>query len=345
MKVLVTGANGHLGANLVRVALAEGHEVRAMVRATSDTTSLDGLEVERVLGDILDPTSLPAAMAGVDWVLHAAAVYRNWAADPEKAILEPAVKGTENVLRAASVAGVKRVVLTSSIATVGYGEDRAVLDESHHMQDPQSAYIRAKCDQERVALALAEELGLELVVVCPGGNLGPWDVGLTPATRSVVNLCTGDPAPLDLCVTHIEDIARGHLLAAANGEAGERYLLTGDNLTNQQVAELMSELTGRKVRAMVPPRWLMRLIAWNEVRKARNGSVDDAGITGPQVADVYGKALWYDSSRAKNELGWQARDARSTVLDTLSWLASQGHLPGDVAERVLSERPADPSWP
>jgi dihydroflavonol-4-reductase len=340
---LVTGANGHLGANLVRAALAEGWKVRALVRTTSNLQALSGLDIETVTGDILDPASLDAACEGVELVLHAAAVYRNWAADDD-AIVGPAVRGTENVLRAAARAGVGRLVLTSSIAAVGYGRPGESLDESHFMQNPQSAYVRAKCESEALALALGPELGVEVVVCNPGGNMGPWDINITPTTRAVRSLCTGGPALLDLGPTHIEDIAKGHLLAAERGVAGERYLLTGENLTKEQLAALFTELTGVTVKTLALPRFVLWVVAVTEVLKARFTG-KDADITPRQVSDVFGKVLWYDSAKAQEQLGWTHRPARETVLDTLAWLAVRGELPKAVAAKVLEQRPADPDWP
>lgn len=343
MKVMITGASGHLGAHLVREARADGHDVRALVRPTSDLRGLEGLDVERVQGDLLDPESLARACDGVELVLHAGAVYRNWAPDDD-AILRPAVDGTRNVLMAARRAGVRRVVVTSSNATVGYPPPGEVWDESHVMTGATSAYIRAKCDAERVALELAAEGGPEVVVCNPSGILGPWDLRLTPTTRSLKGAASGDPMILDVAITHVADVARGHLLAAERGTPGRRYLLAGENCTAAQLAALVGELCGVRVRAMLPPRFVMRLIAWNEVRKARRGG-GDAAITAEQIADVYGRTLFYDSTRARTELGWSARPAREIVLDTLGWLAALGELPGPVAQRVSASRPPDPDWP
>lgn len=343
MKLLITGANGHVGANLVREALADGHTVRALVRSTSDRTALDGLEIEVVEGDILEPATLGPACDGVDAVIHAAAVYRNWAAD-EQVILRPAIEGTENVLRAASEAGVERVVYTSSTATIGFTPDRTPLDESHHTEDAKAIYIRAKVEAERVALRLADTLGIEVVVVNPGGIMGPWDIKITPTSRAVIDMTGGGPAVLDVCVTHVADVARGHLLALEKGVSGERYILTAENLTREQVAELMSELTGTRVKPMVPPRFLMRMIAWWEVRKARSSGAD-AGITGNQIADVYGRSLFYDNTKAREQLGWTGRPARDTLVDTLAWLAQRGELPAAVASTVAELRSSDPHWP
>lgn len=343
MRVLITGATGHLGANLVREALAEGHQVRALVRRSSDRVALRGLEIETAEGDLLDPDSLAAAMSGVEVVHHAAAVYRNWARDEEAEIVRPSVEGTAHVLRAASAAGVARVVHCSSNATIGYPRSREPWDESHRMEGAKSAYIRAKCLAER--LGLGASLGVEVVVVNPCGNLGPWDLRLTPTTTALREMAGGGPSVLDLAITHVADLSRGMLLAAAKGRPGERYLLSGDNCTREWIAETLTELTGRRVKAMQPPWLVMRLIAWNEERKARNGSARDAGLTADQLADVWGGSLFYDSTRARTELGWSARPAREVLVDSLSWLAFRRELPEDVAQRVLAARPADPTWP
>jgi dihydroflavonol-4-reductase len=336
-RILVTGATGHLGAALVRAARARGHDVRALARKTSDRRGIAGVDVEVVEGDLLDPASLAAAVAGCDVVLHAGAVYRNWARDPDE-ILRPAIEGTANIVNAAAKANVRRVVLCSSNAAVGYGTARAVLlDETSWNTNPKAAYIRAKTVAERSGLDLGAKLGLETVSVCPCGIIGPWDYRRTPTTRGVASMALGGPSVLDLAVTDVRDIAEGHLLAAERGKPGERYLLAGENCTRERVAELMTAVTGRKVRAMLPPRAVMWLIAAFGELRARAGG-PDADLTRDAIADVYGRHLMYDHGKAVRELGWTFRPAADVIRDAVRWLIFLGDV------KPIAGLEPDPTW-
>jgi len=337
-RVLVTGANGHLGANLVRAGVARGDEVRALVRPGSDTRGLRGVGATVVKGNVLDEASLLSAMEGCATVLHAAAVYRNWAADPDE-IVRPAVQGTTNVLSAAKKAGVRRVVVTSSNATIGYPKDPArPLDESSTMTSPKSAYIRAKCEAERLALALGPELGLEVVVVNPCGIIGRHDWRLTPTTRAVQAIVNGGPAVVAVALTDVRDVAAGHFLAAERGKPGERYLLSGDNLTAAAQAEIMSRLLGRRVRAMTPPAAVFRALALAQETVARLGG-KDPDITRDILDDVAGGCLFYDSSRARRELGWTARPAGEALEDAVRWLLFVDAVKPAIARRLRATLP------
>lgn len=342
-RVLITGASGHLGAALVRAALRGGHDVRAMVRASSDRRGLQGLAAEVVVGDVLDPASLEAASAGRELVLHAAAVYRNWA-PTEEAILAPAVAGTENVLRAAAAAEVRRVVVTSSNAAVGYGDDpRRPLDETSWNATPHAVYVRAKTQAERRALALGPELGIEVVSVCPCGIVGLWDYRPTPTTKAVVAMVQGGPSVLDLAVTDVRDVAEGVLLAAERGRPGERYLLAGENCTKERIAEIVSAATGKPVRAMLPPRPVMWALAAVGELRARLGG-PDPDITRDELADVYGRHLLYDSTKARTELGWTSRPAEDALRDAIRWAAASGMMAPKAAEALRVRLPPDPEW-
>lgn len=337
-RVLITGANGHLGANLVRAAVARGDEVRALVRAGSDTRGLRGVEAQIVRGNVLDEASLVAAAAGCTTVFHAAAVYRNWARDPDE-ILRPAVQGTRNVLSAAAKAGVRRVVVTSSNATIGYPRDpEHPLDESSTMTSPKSPYIRAKCESERLALALGPELGVQVVVVNPCGIIGRHDWRLTPTTRAVIGMANGGPAVIATALTDVRDVAAGHLCAADRGRPGERYLLSGDNVTPAAQAAILGRLLGRPVKAMTPPALVFRAIALVQETVARFGG-RDADLTRDILDDVAGGCLVYDASKARRELGWTARPAAEALEDAVRWLLFVDALAPRVARRLRATLP------
>lgn len=342
-KLLLTGATGHLGAATARAALAAGHEVVALARPKSDRRGLKGLAVTIVEGDLCDPASLAVAVAGCELVLHAGAVYRSWAAD-EADILRPAIEGTENVVRAARTAGARRVVVTSSNAAIGYGADPSrPLDETSWNEAPRAAYIRAKTLSERRGFEVGREVGMEVVSICPSGIIGPWDWRNTPTTRSVIAMVGGGPAVLDVALTDVRDVASGLLLAAEKGRAGERYLIAGDNCTKERIAQIVGGITGRKVKAMLPPRAVMWLLAAaGELRASLGGP--DPDLTRAALADVYGRHLLYDHGKAVRELGWTFRPAEEAIRDAIRWVLFTGALTGRIAADLRTKLPPDPSW-
>ncbi len=176
---LVTGANGHVGNNICRLLVERGEPVRAMIRPSADPRPLETLDVEIVRGDILDPASTAAAVAGAGRVYHTAAGFLMWSKDPERDIIRPSVEGTRNVLEAAVKAGVEKVVYTSTTGTMGFAAtpDR-VIDESHFNEHPHTHYVRGKIAAEKEAFAIAARTGLPLCAMNPGLILGPrfWKV-------------------------------------------------------------------------------------------------------------------------------------------------------------------------
>jgi dihydroflavonol-4-reductase len=254
------------------------------------------------------------------------------------------VQGTENVVRAAKDAGVRRVVHTSSNATIGYSRDGKPLDESSRNTDQRSSpYIDAKCRAEDAALGLGKALGIEVVAVCPCGILGPWDYRQTPTTRAAASMGNGGPSVLALAVTHASDVASAHRLAAEKGRPGERYLASGENLSTEQVAALVNDVTGSGCRAMAVPIPVLWLLAVGQELGSRFTG-RDPDLTRAALRDVGGCSLFYDSRRAREELGWSPRSAADAMADTFRWLAWLGALKPAIAERVAARFPADPSW-
>lgn len=347
MNVFITGASGHIGNHVVRAVLDAGSTPIAFVRPDSDRRALAGLACEIREGDLLDWESVDAAMNGVDAVLHVGAVHRNFARDPED-IVRPAVEGTRAVLDAAEKHGVKRVVVTSSGATVGFAKDPSKpLDETAHQERTKSAYIRAKVEQERLALECAKAGHVEVVVLNPSGVFGPRDYRLTPATKALVGLLQGDPAFLGVCFTDVRDVARAHVLALEKGRSGERYLVSGDNATPPRVAELFEQVGGVRPPVFRPPGFLLRfLVGRMEKKAARDGS--DPATTRDAIEDVDGGHLVYDATRSKAELGMTYRGAKEVLTDALRWLLFMEALKPKVAAKVRATLGAsaapDPDW-
>lgn len=346
MKVLVTGANGHIGSNTVRALLEAGHQPVAFVRPDSDRRALSRLDVELREGDLLDEGSVAAAVGGTEVVLHVGAVHRNYSPEPSR-ITEPAVVGTRHVMAAAAEAGVRRVVHTSTGATVGFARDPArPLDETHSLSTAKSAYIRGKIEAERVALSAASD-GLEVVVLNPSGVFGPWDYKPTPATRALIGLLQGDPAFLHVCVTDVGDVADAHVRAMERGESGERYLVTGDNVSPRQLAEYFQELGGVRPSTFRPPKFLMKLLVGRmEKKAAREGG--DSPASRDAIDDLAGGNLVYDASKSRVALGMSYRPARDVLRDAFRWLLHAGLLAPKTQARMreaLGPKAApDPEW-
>ncbi len=338
MKALVTGANGLIGAHLVRALLSDGHHVRAFVRPTSDVSTLAGLEIEIAHGDILLPVSLAEAAAGCDVLFHTAAVYayRGYTAEQLTRI---AVDGTRNVLRAARAAGVARVVLTSSSVVLGSSTQPAVRDESHSLNEANApAYVRAKAAQERSAFETAENLGVDLVAVLPTITVGPHDLRLGPSNAI---LCSYLQDPWKLTwpggcnVVAAEDVARGHLLAALHGTRGERYLLGGENLEWPRLHRLVSDIcgvSGPMLQANHTSAFLaataQELFAWATGTNA---------LTSRAQAAMVGRFYWYDHAQAAEKLAYTPMPARAALARALAWLATTAHLPPWVRGRLHLE--------
>jgi len=333
MRVLITGANGHIGCHVTRAVAAEGWTPVAFVRPGSDRRGLAGVKCELREGDLTDAASVRRAMEGIEAVMHVGAVHRNAeATDGEMA--RTALDGTTAVLEAAAAAKVRRLVLTSSGATVGFAPDPSKpLDESHHQQRTSSPYTRAKVEQERLALALGAKLGVEVVVTNPTGVFGPRDYRLTPATRGLIGLLQGDPAIFHLCVTDVRDVGASHVLAWKKGAAGQRYLVAGDQLSPRQVADLFAELGGARPMAVRPPAFVLRFVIGRAEKKAKREQVDPPASLA-NLEDLAGGHLAYDAGRSRRELGMTYRPAKDVLRDSFRWLLHVKALKPKVEERV-----------
>ncbi|MBF8255893.1 MAG: nucleoside-diphosphate-sugar epimerase [Anaerolineales bacterium] len=254
--ILVTGATGFIGSQLCRALAAEGRHVRALHRRTSSLKALDGVAVDLHVGDILDPASLEPALRGVSLVFHAAAQSAYWRRPQD--VLQAAVDGTRNVVEAARRAGVRRVVLTSSVAALGVPAAGELLDEAHPFNLPPGRFLYgfSKARSEEAARQAAGS-DLELVIVNPSIVLGAGDVNrisgsiILESARGRAFVYTDGGANY----VHIDDVTAGHLAAAARGRPGERYILGGENLTHRQaLTEVRSPRPSTLSAELSPPR-------------------------------------------------------------------------------------------
>ena len=328
MRVLVTGASGFIGSCLCRALTERGDEVVALHRSTSLLAGLEGLPVQRHVGDMLDPASLAGALRDVEVVFHTAAPMRP-AADPLTAI-EAHIVGTRNVIQAACQAGVRRLVHTSSVAALGVPDaapsrtpkNAPLIDERHTWNyiPARWPYAFAKHSSELEVLR-AVDAGLEAVIVNPSAVFGAGDWYRTERSL-VAHMARGGLVPVitgGLNTVHIDDVVAGHLAALERGIPGERYILGGENLTLAELLRITAEVVGRRPPrltvplAMVPPvRWMLE-----PLRRRLRLPIE------PSLLWLAGYYFFYDTRKAQVQLGLPPpRPYRQAAHETYAWLQS-----------------------
>lgn len=326
-RVLVSGANGFVGSAVVRALLRHGYAVRALTRAGSNAANLDGLPVEIVHGDLLNTTSLGRALDRCEGLFHVAADYRLWARDPA-VIYRTNVRGTHNILLAARRSGVRRVVHTSSVATLGLNADGTPSDEATpaHLVDMIGAYKRSKFLSEALVQRCARAGG-DIVIVNPAAPIGPRDRKPTPTGRTILDAARGRmPAYVDtgLDVVHVDDVAEGHVLAYERGQAGRRYVLGGENLSLKQILTQVAELTGRRAPRLRLPHAVVLPAAYVAETFARvSGRTPTLTVDGAKLARHH---MYFSHERAATELGYHPRPARDALADAVKWFRENGYL-------------------
>ena len=320
-QTLVTGATGLLGSHLVRTLAERGDELRLLVRRDSDTSAIDGVEFERVTGDITDRRAIRRAVDGVERVFHVAGKSSLASADADR-VFEVNVGGTAMIAAEALAAGVQRFVYTSSVAAIGPAPEGGRADERQQFTAGRYgiAYVNSKHEAEREVLRAAAQ-GLDAVIVNPTLTLGPGIGNTSAHSIELVRkfLLRQIPAYVDggINVVDVRDVAAGHLLADAEGEVGERYILGGRNFTTQRLFADLSRISG----IPVPP---LKLPAELAVGAARLSEEVDLGL--PLSSDEARSAsLWwtYSTAKAKRELGFEARPHEETLEATLEWLSDR----------------------
>lgn len=328
MSVLVTGATGFVGSAVLRLLVAAGESVRVLARPSSDRRNLEGVDCEVVEGDLTDPDSLRAAVAGCEALYHVAADYRLWVPDPE-ALHRVNVDGSVALLRAAVDAGVSRIVYTSSVATLGLRDDRSPADEATptSLEKMVGQYKRSKYLAEESVRGLIEKEGYPVVIVNPSAPIGPRDIKPTPTGRMILDAAAGRmPAFVDtgLNVAHVDDVAEGHLLAFRKGEVGQRYILGGEDMTLQDIFAVVAEYTGRPPPRIKLPHGLIMPIAHCMEAIARvTGKEPRVTADGVRMAR---KHMYFSHEKAKQALGYTPRPASQAIGDAIEWFKAQGYF-------------------
>lgn len=326
MKAFVTGGTGFVGANLVRLLLSQGYEVRSLVRSTSRHGNLHGVNAELVQGDLND-SDLADKMAGCEVVFHVAAHYSLWQADRDR-LYRANVLGTRNVLAAARRAGVARTVYTSSVAAIGVQRDGFPADETYQssVEKLVGHYKRSKYWAEQEAVRAAQ-LGQDVVIVNPSTPIGPWDSKPTPTGDIILRFLRRQmPAYVDtgLNLIDVRDVSWGHLLALHHGKTGDRYILGHHNLTLRQLLHHLSHITGIPAPRHTVPSWLPLTLAWvDETLLAPLGKVPSIPLDGVRMAQQF---MYYNATKAVQELGLPQSDILLALKDAVDWFVSNGYV-------------------
>ena len=338
MKVFVTGATGFVGSHVAQLLSAHGADLRLLVRRSSRTENIAGLKAELVTGDLRDPDSLKEAIQGCEFVFHVAADYRLWVPDP-KAMYQSNVDGTRSIIRAAQETGVRRVIYTSSVATMKFTTNGRITDESAavSLRDMVGHYKRSKFMAEEIALA-AGRSGANVVVVNPTTPIGEQDIKPTPTGRIIVDFLKRKfPAYVDtgLNLADVKEIARGHLLAMESANPGERYILGGENLTLKQILDKLAAITGLpSPRLQVPHAMALGFAALDQffngfvMRKEPRATID-------AVRMGY-KKMFASSQKAARDLGYKIVAVESALRRASDWFRAHGYV--EAADSMATAR-------
>jgi dihydroflavonol-4-reductase len=326
VRALVTGSTGFVGSSLVAALNDRNIEVLGLRRDNSPDDAVEGLILTPVVGDILDPPSLPRAMEGVDWVFHVAAVsdHRRTGA---AAIYKVNIDGAKNVFEAAKQAGVKRVIFTSSSAALGVPRPgKPLMDEEDrfNLKPEEFPYGYSKHRAEEIMAEYVDQ-GLDIVSVLPAAIMGPRDLKFISGELIIQALKGGIPALPKGGLNYIDvrDCVNGQIAAAERGRCGERYLLSGQNMTHRELMQIFNSVLGTKVPPVDVPVWALPVIA-NVV-----GLLHRLGVSLPvnrEALMMGGRYLYYNNAKAVQELGLQTRPFSQSVCDSYRWYVAHDYL-------------------
>jgi dihydroflavonol-4-reductase len=329
MKVFLTGATGFVGHHVAKALAAQGADLRLLVRKTSNLKNLEGIDGETVVGDLARPETYTSSLADCDAVMHVAADYRLWIRDPD-IMYRINVDGTRDLLRAAREAGVRRVVYTSSVATMHFRTDGIVINEDTPvlMSDMVGHYKRSKFMAEREAIAAAED-GQQVMILNPTTPIGPNDAKPTPTGRIFVDFLNRKfPAYVDtgLNLVDVSEVARTHVDALTVGTPGRRYILGGENLTLKQILDKMAAITGIPSPTTRIPFAVAATYAFFEelITGKIRGREPRATLEEVRMGR---KKMFASSARAQQELGFRIVPVYPAMRAAIDWFRANGYAP------------------
>ncbi len=326
VKALVTGGTGFVGSHVAHALVRHGYSVRVLHRRTSRLELIEDLDCEHALGDVMDYQSLLEAMQGVEWVFHTAAVADYWRSDPAR-IYEVNVDGTANVLRAAEAYGVRRVIVTSSAAAIGYTRGLKPVDESVRFNYDQhlTPYGHSKFLAE-AEVYRAIRRGLDCVILNPTVIIGPGDLNQI-SSSVVIEMARGHIPPTmppgGTTLIDVRDVAEAHVAAAERGRTGERYILGSVDLTHKAWNRLTADVMGRHVSAVTLPTPVLYIAA----------SIADLlrklGVNLPAEGNqlrLGTRMMFFDAAKSWRELGEPRIPIRQSLQDTYDWYKAHADI-------------------
>jgi dihydroflavonol-4-reductase len=328
LKTFLTGATGFLGSHVARVLAAQGAELRLLVRSTSNLKNIEGLHAETATGDLRDPASLEKAMSGCDTVFHVAADYRLWVRDPQE-MYRSNVDGTRAILEAARKNGIRRVVYTSSVATMGFTRNGHPADEDAPvaLDDMIGHYKRSKFMAEQLAMN-AGRSGMQVVIVNPTTPVGEQDIKPTPTGRIILDFLKRKfPAYVDtgLNLVDVTECARGHVAALERGKSGERYILGGEDLTLKQILDKLAAITGLSSPTVKLPYFFAFAAA--AVDETITGRILHREPRATIDAVRMGrKKMFASSAKAEREVGWKIVAVENALRRAVEWFRGNGYV-------------------
>jgi nucleoside-diphosphate-sugar epimerase len=342
-KILVTGANGHLGANTVRSLLKKNYDVNVYVRENSDLRGLSGLPVTSYFGDIRDPEALTKAAMNCDAIIHHAAVYKVWAKTPAE-VMEPAIEGTKNLFSAAVTAGVKRIVYTSSTYAVGVSKDPGhLLTEKDWNEQNNLPYAIAKTQSERIAWELAEKNHIPMIVLCPAGIYGRYDYKVTPSNRLLVDIFKGMGMTVKSALSFVDarDAGELHARAVKEGRAGERYILSAGGYEMREIGKRAAKLSGKRVlyapfgrSVNIATTGIMELIAkltgW------------DPSFTVGLAKEYSHRYALFDNSKIVKDFNYTFYSLEDAIRDAIKWFSFIGKI--RLNKNIITQFQPEAEW-
>jgi dihydroflavonol-4-reductase len=328
MKTLVTGSTGFLGSAILRKLLEDGREVKVLIREKSNTTNIDGIDVEIAYGDLRDSDSLQSALNGCDVLYHTAAYYSLW--DQNKQIIyDINVEGTRKILKAAQLKNIEKVVYTSTVGCVGLNKDTTPSNEDtpFDLNTLSNDYKQSKYQAEQVVLEFARN-GLPVVIVNPSTPVGPRDIKPTPTGKIILDFLNRKmPAYLEtgLNLIDVDDCARGHILAEQKGIPGERYILGNQNMSLFDILITLEKITGLKAPRIKMPFWVALGAGWacEMISNNLTGKPPAVPLAGVKMAKYF---MYFDSSKAIQKLGLPQNPTENALRQSVDWFKNNNYL-------------------
>jgi dihydroflavonol-4-reductase len=326
MKKLVTGSTGFIGSAIARALIKDGEEVKVLIRKTSDTRNIDKLDVERAYGDIRDSDSMKRALKDCDTFYLTAAYFAHWAPNP-KLLYEVNVDGTKASLKVALEVGVEKVVYTSTNnAIAASGPIPANEEKAFNYWESGDHYSMSKYIAENETRIFITR-GLPVVIVNPTLVIGTNDIKPTPSGQMIIDVAKQKmPGYIDggINIIDVEDVARGHILAAKKGRVGERYLLGNRNISVHDYLKLIADIAGVRPPTVKLPYHIA--LALGYIFEMASFITKKPPVVTASEVRIGKMTEWYDCSKAVNELGLPQTPVDMTIRKALNWFEENGYL-------------------